>query len=288
MSKVSEKVRVKILTVVSGVVFVGSIVLGTVGPNYSKSDAGETEVKSGYLRVHEDFSRPISGVFKELSFEPEESIVEDEAKLEGKTMLRIEKNLKKMNKAIASTIVKPILEEQERAEYSRRANEEWRTVRVEGKRYDDVYVPHKEARISYESFRCLTAPTSLQRKMQELPGAYTNEDGIRSIGNRIMVAVGSGFVYQCGVPLDIHLTNGKVIKCITGDVKANEHTDVDLHVWSGDGSAVEFIVDQDYMDSTTLSMGSFNYIEEYDGVIDYVRVYKKNLFPKEVLKQYVY
>ena len=288
MSKVSERMRVRILTVMSGAIIAGSVIVGTVCSNYNKSDAVTQKMFYDKFRVHETFYVPKECAYQALALETAERIEEEEKELEVKAKRRAERQMKKNAKAILATILKPILEEQEREEYSRRANEEWRTVRVEGKEYDDVYVPHRKARISYESFRCLTAPTSLQRKMQERFDVYTNEDGIRSIGDRIMVAVGSGFVYQCGVPLDVHLTNGKVIKCITGDVKANKHTDTALHVWAGDGSAVEFIVDQNYMDDTTLRMGSFNHHEEYDGVIDYVRVYKRNLFPKEVLKQYVY
>ena len=74
------------------------------------------------------------------------------------------------------------------------------------------------------------------------------------VGDRYCIAVGSGYTKVIGTKIDVVLESGKIIKCILGDAKSDQHTDLETHTYHvggydhgkyypPDGSVIEFVVD---------------------------------------------
>lgn len=76
---------------------------------------------------------------------------------------------------------------------------------------------------AYMDYRTITDEKSLQWEMQQK--AYTDEFGLRKIGERYCVAVGTYYAEQCGKVLLITLDDGTQFEVIVSDIKNNIHTD---------------------------------------------------------------
>lgn len=148
-------------------------------------------------------------------------------------------------------------------------NEYWAAVEVEGR--DEVgYIPmdnisetqvsssykaiNGDKRKSYENYRKISA--GKQKSLQQL--ASTASDGGRVIGDRYLIACGTGVSGKVGQYLDVVLANGHVIPCIVGDVKADQHT-TNNHTVGMDGSAIEFIVDTTKLSTQSKRHGNMDY-----------------------------
>ena len=98
---------------------------------------------------------------------------------------------------------------------------------------------------AYMDYRTITDTNSLQYQLQE--EAWTDENGFRRYDDRYMIALGSFYTGDtCGRLFKVILDDGTIIDCITGDVKADIHTDDTnrfCHVNNELGCIVEFIVD---------------------------------------------
>jgi len=165
-------------------------------------------------------------------------------------------------------------------------DEEWACVQI-----DDIYgfVSSKYITGEYESYtrtysvsgdksktfmdyRTITDRSSNQYKLQLR--AYTNDDnGLRMLRGRYMVAIGSYFDCRVGQFIDVVLSDGEILECIVGDAKQDIHTDSqNLHGLYGD--TVEFIVDSNVLTDTTDVIGNISDVsEEFDGKVVEVRVY---------------
>lgn len=123
---------------------------------------------------------------------------------------------------------------------------------------------------TYMDYRTITNETSTQWYMQQ--AAWTAPNGIRCYGDRYMVAMGTYYSSQCGDKFDITLDTGQIIYVIIGDVKADCDTDVTNMYVEKNGNVVEFIVDVDVLDETTLQMGDLSYSGFEGGIVDIVKV----------------
>lgn len=122
---------------------------------------------------------------------------------------------------------------------------------------------------SYEPYTAITSTVSAQYKF--LRGkSYTGNYGIRMVGNRYCVAVGSYYTTKIGTKLDIYLSSGQTIKCILGDAKSDRDT-LSLKKQNINGSVVEFIVDSNCIDRRAKLLGSFN--EIFKGDVASIKVY---------------
>lgn len=97
-------------------------------------------------------------------------------------------------------------------------------------------------------YRTLTDTSSIQYQMQQ--EAYTDEEGFRRHKDgSYMVALGTYYADGCcGKSYKIFFNSGSSIECVSGDIKADEHTDETnrfREVNSELGCIVEFIVDTD-------------------------------------------
>lgn len=113
--------------------------------------------------------------------------------------------------------------------------------------------------------------------------ATTDENGFRRINDYYIVAVGTHYfedINTCiGTYIDIVLENGEVIKCIVGDIKADEHTDSANIVTLHNGCVSEFIVNTKVLDTKVKRTGDVSYLkEEWMSPVEKIVVYERNVF----------
>lgn len=127
---------------------------------------------------------------------------------------------------------------------------------------------------TYMTYTSVTAKNSNQYKLLYSDECYTDElTGLRMVGERYCIAVGTGYCSEIGTKIDLVLDNGNVVKCILGDVKADVHTDETNRFHAVDGSVAEFIVDSDVYDELCNGSGNVNWIDGLDGTIVKVVVF---------------
>ena len=109
---------------------------------------------------------------------------------------------------------------------------------------------------AYMDYRAITSKRSLQYALQQ--DAYTDPDtGIRMYDNCYMVALGTFYAQQAGERFRITLEDGTVFNAITGDIKADVHTDANQQ--HRNGNIVEFVVDTSVISQTCKRMGDMSY-----------------------------
>ena len=125
----------------------------------------------------------------------------------------------------------------------------------------------------YEDYRCITSVSSPQYALQM--EAYTDEYGLRKVGDRYCVALGSAFGSDIGTKYDIALASGYVLPVILGDQKADCDT-VCGHTQDKNGAVIEFIVEADRLPVDVRRMGDVSYAgEEFAGKIKEIRRLEK-------------
>lgn len=139
--------------------------------------------------------------------------------------------------------------------------------------YKDCDVPSNNTIKSYMDYRSITLETSDQYKLQQ-SSAYTNNYGLRMVGDRYCMAVGSYYTTTIGQYMDIELENGEIIKAILADCKDDKHTDSTNRI-NPNGSVIEFIVDTDCLDYTPKMMGDISYVNNWNSKVVNIRVYDK-------------
>ena len=74
-----------------------------------------------------------------------------------------------------------------------------------------------------------------------------------------MVAMGSYYTPKCGEILRITLETGYTFEVISGDVKADVHTDINNQKCLVSNSLLEFIVDMNVLSTELKKMGDMSY-----------------------------
>lgn len=121
---------------------------------------------------------------------------------------------------------------------------------------------------AYMDYRNITAVNSVQYDMQYNWGAYTDEYGIRKIGDDYCVALGTGITSGCGERFRVTLDTGSTFTVIVGDVKADVDTDITntyRPMGGARGNVIEFIVDTYNMSYDVRNSGSIGTYEEFSG-----------------------
>ena len=117
---------------------------------------------------------------------------------------------------------------------------------------------------SYTDYRMLSR-SSAQWKLQEQ--AYTDENGLRKIGDAYLVAMGSYYGRTLGTTYQVTLSNGNSFTVMLCDMKDDRHTDANNQVCLSNGSVIEFYVDTDVMPSIVRQMGTVGALEQFSGSI---------------------
>lgn len=138
--------------------------------------------------------------------------------------------------------------------------------------YTKTYQVSGDKSKTYMDYRKITDRTSKQYRLQ-LRASTNEENGLRMLRNRYMVAIGSYFGCKVGQYIDVVLSDGEILECIVGDAKQDIHTDSNnLHGLNGD--TVEFIVNENILKDTTDVKGNISDVSDvFDGKVVEVRVY---------------
>lgn len=126
---------------------------------------------------------------------------------------------------------------------------------------------------TYMDYRCITNENSDQYKLQQL--AWTDEDGLRRLGNAYLVAMGTYYTEECGKVFEIEFDTGEIITVVVGDIKADSHTDINNQyspVYDNEGNMIsanvlEFIVDTQEMARKAKRLGSVEICANLQGNI---------------------
>lgn len=122
---------------------------------------------------------------------------------------------------------------------------------------------------AYMSYRAVTCTSSPQYQLLNGDTAYTDTNtGIRMVGDRYCIAVGSYYSTQVGQKLDLELSTGVIIPCIVGDCKADYHTNSTNQFCLHNGSVAEFIIDYDIFDYINDGSGTVNFCTGTCGSFD--------------------
>lgn len=126
---------------------------------------------------------------------------------------------------------------------------------------------------TYMDYRCITDTDSMQYKLQQ--NAWTDEDGLRRLGEAYMVAMGTYYADECGKTFEITFDTGEKILVVVGDIKTDCHTDKTNRyspVYDNNGNFIsanvlEFIVDTDVLSRHTKRLGTVEYCGNLQGNI---------------------
>lgn len=144
--------------------------------------------------------------------------------------------------------------------------------------YDEYAAPKNSGFKSYMDYRMITNKDSKQYGIQEYY-ATTGNHGIRMVGDRCCVAIGSYFNVEVGQLFDIVLENGTVIPCVVADMKADVDTESTNMITSHNGCMSEFVVDTQSLDKNARLRGDISYCQDdWISPIASILVYDNNIF----------
>ena len=123
---------------------------------------------------------------------------------------------------------------------------------------------------TWMDYRAITDKNSPQWRLQQ--DAYTDENGLRKVGDYYCVAFGTGISNGIGSKFKVTFDNGNEILVIVADHKADRHTDkTNTYMNINDkANVMEFIVDSNKLNNTAKVMGNVNYISGFEGQIIYI------------------
>ena len=123
---------------------------------------------------------------------------------------------------------------------------------------------------TWMDYRAITDTSSPQWRLQQ--DAYTDENGLRKVGDYYCVAFGTGISNGIGSKFKVTFDNGNEILVIVADHNADRHTDkTNTYMNINDkANVMEFIVDINKLNDTAKVMGNVNYISGFEGQIIYI------------------
>lgn len=137
--------------------------------------------------------------------------------------------------------------------------------------FDDAHttgnyqVPSINTNFKSYTYYALLNKSSIQWKLQEL--AYTDENGLRKIGNYYLAAMGSYYSTTIGDMFRLTTDTGAVFDIILCDAKSDRHTDARHMYTKSNNCMVEFYVDTTVLNGTIKRMGSIGVLPEFSGSI---------------------
>ena len=124
---------------------------------------------------------------------------------------------------------------------------------------------------SYMPYTAITDRSSKQWVLQQ--SATTDQNGLRWIDGKPMVAVGAGWNISVGDSAIIVCDNGNSFEVIIGDIKDNVDTDSSNTTTFVNNCRCEFIVDYMSLNPIVKTTGNVSMLEKYNGyVIDIQRI----------------
>lgn len=126
-------------------------------------------------------------------------------------------------------------------------------------------VPSINTNFKSYTYYALLNKSSIQWKLQEI--AYTDENGLRKIGNYYLAAMGSYYSTTIGDIFRLTTDSGAVFEIILCDAKDDRHTDSRHMYTKSNNCMVEFYVDTTVLNGTIKRMGSIGVLPEFSGSI---------------------
>lgn len=176
---------------------------------------------------------------------------------ENKELKKKNDSLSKSNKSLKKQIKKLDSQKQDNVTYSVNSKS-----KGSSKSKCSLSVPANMHFKSYTNYRCLSR-SSAQWRLQEK--AYTDNNGLRKIGNDYLVAMGSYYAKSLGDRFRITTSTGNVFTVMICDFKANGDTN-STHQYTSNGCMIEFYVDNN-LNSKAKQMGDISYIKGFSGNI---------------------
>jgi hypothetical protein len=118
---------------------------------------------------------------------------------------------------------------------------------------------------SYMSYTAITNKASKQLQLHQQ--ARTDDNGLRCINGRPLVAIGTGWGLTVGDIALITCNNGNSFEVVIGDIKADVDTKSDNKTTSYNNCRCEFIVDMSKLNSTVKKSGNVAVLEQYNGYV---------------------
>lgn len=139
------------------------------------------------------------------------------------------------------------------------------------KYFDDAHitgnyqVPSINTNFKSYTYYALLNKSSIQWKLQEI--AYTDENGLRKVGNYYLAAMGSYYSTTIGDMFRLTTDTGAVFDIILCDAKDDRHTDARHMYTKSNNCMVEFYVDTTVLNGTIKQMGSIGVLPQFNGSI---------------------
>ena len=140
----------------------------------------------------------------------------------------------------------------------------------------EMDVPSNNSFKSYMDCSTITDETSPQYQLKF--DYLSSASGIMVVDDDCyVIALGTYYTTEIGTRVDLVMENGSIVRCVVGDIKANEHTDSANQQHLYDNSVVEFIVATDNLSDEVRTRGDVSYADpRLEGEIKAIRVYLEN------------
>lgn len=136
---------------------------------------------------------------------------------------------------------------------------------ISRKESSNVPVGAKSWNFTYEPVRlitCKSAPSYVETHAEDV--TVDEESGILMKDGKYMVAIGTGYGFECGEAITLFMEDGQMIDCYIGDIKADCDTDPSNKYQKYDGSVIEFIINDSYKyNQPDWSKQNIVYIDEF-------------------------
>lgn len=116
---------------------------------------------------------------------------------------------------------------------------------------------------SWMPYTAITNRSSPQYKLQKK--AYTDENGLRKIGEDYCVAMGTFYSSTIGDRFQITMSSGITFTVIISDVKSDRHTDSTHRYTVSNGCVMEFLVDKRKLNPIIKQSGNVGSLEFFSG-----------------------
>ena len=171
------------------------------------------------------------------------------------------KRLEEENTSLNTTVSQ--LEEE-----NKKLKEENAKLKKNTKLQEKTQVTVKASKKDFKSYMPYTAITNRSSKQWRLQqSATTDEDGIRCLDGKPMVAVGTGWGLSVGDRAIITCDNGNSFEVVIGDIKADRHTNAGNKTTSANNCRCEFIVDYKRLNPTVKTTGNVASLKKYNGYV---------------------
>ena len=153
--------------------------------------------------------------------------------------------------------------------------------KTEGKRIKYALPNYDTYFKTYMSYKAITNTRSAQYKLQQQ--AWTDENGLRRIGDDYIIAVGTFYSNTIGDRFEVTLANGFTFTATVGDVKADYHTD-SQHMYTPvynergrmiSANVLEFVVDTSCLPKKVRQLGTVSGIKDFEGNIQSIEKIKE-------------